>query len=384
MRLKSLSFILALLLSCQSIASQANQPKVGDKCPGLGAKTKVAGLDLECKKSGKNFKWALKASKLGTGIYAWTPKNNVVTAAIQRKIAGLRKADTTFTANIPIEVEQNVPKDAIDSLKLQIRYITQAFPEVFKAYTSKFIVYRTGQWAIDKAESNNCPVPSVVKDPPLSMHSEAVFCDVTNSSTTVVSFLNWSSYQKYDPAPIRIVGGLDEWANQAAQEGGGSSIQGFYNKSKSLGNWNPLPAWFEQGSQDLLTSIALAVQTRNWRQASLSQGQIRNCPGQRLQQTEFYGPESNYCEYDLGAIASELMVALYGFDAPIAWFKEIELSANQSRETIRNAWESSFQRTYGDSLSTFYTWADAYSEYLGSNGKRNLPADLLNKLSNKK
>jgi len=381
MRLKSWSLILALLLACQSITAQANQPRVGDKCPGVGAKTKVAGLDLECKKSGKNFKWVLIASKLGTGIYAWTPKNNVVTAAIQRKIAGLRKADTTLTVNIPIEVEQNVPKDAIDSLKLQIRYINQAFPEVFKAYTNKFIVYQTSQWAIDKAAANKCPVPSVVQDPPMSMHSEAVFCDVTNSSTTVVSFLNWSSYQKYDPAPIRIVGGLDEWANQAAQEGGGTSIQSYYNKSKSLRNGNPLPAWFEQGSQDVLTSIALAVQTRNWRQASLSQGQIRNCPGQRLQQTEFYGPETNWCEYDLGSIAAELMVALYGFDAPIAWFKEIELVANQSRETARNTWESSFQKAYGDSLSNFYKWADAYSEYLGSNGKKSLPSALLSKLS---
>lgn len=381
MHLKSLSLILALLLACQSIAAQANQPRVGDNCPGVGAKTKVAGLDLECKKSGMNLKWALKASKLGTGIYAWTPKNNVVTAAIQRKIAGLRKADTTFTPNIPIEVERNVPKDAVDSLKLQIRYITQAFPEVFKTYTNRFIVYQTGQWAIEKAASNNCPVPSVVTDPPMSMHSEAVFCDVKNSSTNVVSFLNWSSYQKYDPAPIRIVGGLDEWANQAAQEGGGSSIQNYYNKSKPLRNGNPLPAWFEQGSQDVLTSIALAVQTRNWRQASLSQGQIRNCPGQRLQQTEFYGPESNYCEYDLGAIASELMVALYGFDAPISWFKEIELATNQSRETTRNAWEQSFKSAFGDSLSAFYRWADAYSEYLGSNGKKSLPSALLSRLT---
>jgi len=304
-----------------------------------------------------------------------------VTTAIQRKISGLRKADTTLTIDIPIEVEQNVPKDAIESLKLQIRNITQAFPEVFEAYTNKFVVYQTSKWAINKAVGNNCPVPSVVKDPPMSMHSEAVFCDVTNSSTSVVSFLNWSSYEKYDPAPIRIVGGLDEWANQAAQEGGGSSIQNYYNKSKALGNGNPLPAWFEQGSQDVLTSIALAIQTRNWRQASLSQGQIRNCPGQRLKQTEFYGPQTNYCEYDLGAIASELMVALYGFNAPIAWFQEIELATNQSREIARNAWEQSFKRAYGDSLSDFYAWADAYSEYLGSNGRKSLPSDLLSRLS---
>lgn len=381
MKLKTLFVFIALILTSTSLVAQANQPRVGDKCPGVSAKTKVAGLELECKKLGKNFKWALRAPKLGTGIYAWTPKNNFVTAAIQRKIAGLRKADTTLTLNIPIEVEQNLPKDAMESLKLQIRYITQAFPEVFKAYTNKFIVYQSSQWAIHKAAANNCPVPSIVQDPPLSMHSEAVFCDVTNSSTTVVSFLNWNSYQKYDPAPIRIVGGLDEWANQVAQEGGGSSIQNYYNKSKSLRNGNPLPAWFEQGSQDVLTSIALAVQTRNWRQASLSQGQIRNCQGQRLQQTEFYGPETNYCEYDLGAIASELMVALYGFDAPIAWFKEIELAANQSREITRNAWESSFQRAYGDSLSNFYTWADAYSDYLGSNGKKSLPSKLLSRLT---
>lgn len=381
MRLRTLIVILALLSALIPVSAQANQAKVGSKCPGIGATTRVTGLDLECKKSGKSFKWALSPSKLGTGIYAWTPKGNIVTATIQRRIANLRSADKSTSVNVLIEVEGNVPKAAVASLKLQIQYLVEAFPEVFKNYTNSFFIYQSSKWATEKALANKCPIPSVIKDPPMTMHSEAVFCDWSNSSTTLSSFLNWSSYEKYDLAPIRIVGGFDEWSNQAAQEGGGSSIQNYYNKSKSLWNGNPLPAWFEQGGQDQLTSIALAVQTRKWRQASLSNGEVRNCPGRQLTQTEFYGSESNGCEYDLGAIASELMVALYGFEAPISWFKEIELAPNQSKEVARSAWERSFKSAYGDSLSTFYKWAYAYSEYLGSNGRKSLPSDLLSRLS---
>lgn len=381
MYLKSLLIAFTLLLGFLPITAQANQPRVGSKCPGPNATTKVAGIDLQCKKSGNSLKWAIKQSKNSVGIYAWTPKENLVAAAIQRRIGTLRQADKSISVTIPIEFEGNVPADAINSLKLQIKYVSEAYPEVFQIYKNKFIVYQTNKWAIEKAQANKCPIPSVVQDPPMSAHSEAIFCDQENSSTTVISFLNWSSYEKYDFSPIRLVGGFDEWANQVGQEGGGSSIQNFYNKSRALGNGNPLPAWFEQGSQDVITSIALAVQTRKWRQASLSVGQVRNCPGQPIEKTEFYGPESNWCEYDLGAIASELMVALYGFDAPISWFKEIDLASNQSRETTRSAWEQSFKNAYGDSLSTFYTWANAYSEYLGSNGKKKLPADLLRRLA---
>lgn len=382
MHIKSLLLSLTLLLASIPISAHANQPRIGSKCPGPNATTTVAGMDLLCKKSGTSFKWVAKPSKNRPGIYSWTPKQNVVTAAIQKRIFALRDPDKSISVSIPIEFEGKVPADAINSLKLQIKYITEAFPEVFNTYKNSFFVYQTGKWATEKAKLNKCPIPSAVLNPPMTAHSEAVFCDFENSSTTVSSFLNWSSYEKYDFAPIRQVGGFDEWANQAAQEGGGSSIQNHYNKSKTLGNWNPLPAWFEQGSQDVITSIALAIQSRKWRQASLSQGQVRNCPGQLIQKTEFYGPESKGCEYDLGAIASELMVALYGFDAPIMWFKEIELAPGQSREVIRSTWEQSFKNSYGDSLATFYAWSNAYSEYLGSNGNKKLPAELLRRLSN--
>lgn len=330
-----------------------------------------------CIRSGDKFIWGKPTPD---PIFVWIPRDNLVAAAIQRRILNLRLPDKTSNPSVAIEYEGNVPKDARDSLRLQIQYITQAFPEPFKEIQNKFFVYQTIDWAKNKAAENKCPIPSVLNDPPPTMHSEGVQCNFASPMRSYGSFLNWASFKQYDRATIRRVGGMDEWANQAAQEGGGASIQSFYNRSWSIGNGNPLPAWYEQGGQDVLTSIAFATQTRKWRQASLSQGQPNTCGGMEIARVEFYGPEGQGCEYTVGAMASELLVALFGFDAPIAWYKVIDLGPGKTKGEIASAWRKSFKEVYGLELTQFYAWVNAYRHHIGTYGGKKLPADLVTKL----
>lgn len=377
--------VLAITLAFTTLQNsvQATEPKAGERCPGPNATASYPRNEWICVKKESGFVWQVKSTSLGkVSIYDWIPKDNLVTATIKRRIPNLRQADKSLSITPFIKHEGEIPASALKSIRDQHDYLVQAYPGVFTKYNNRIFIYQTQKWAKSKAIENRCPVPGAVQNPPLDRpHSEAVFCQFDASKTSIGSFMNWSSYLEFDPATTRVVGGFDEWANQFAQEGGGSSIQNFYNNSLKFGNYNPLPAWYEQGGQNMFTSIALAVQTRKWRQASLSSGQVRNCNGYDIANIEFYGEETKGCEYDVGAIANELLIALHGFDGPIAWFKTISLDRGKTREQTKVAWRSSFKAAYGFELTRFYSWANAYGRYMASNGSQKLPKDLVSRLS---
>ena len=376
------SLVLLLLVSCQTPVS-ANEPEAGTSCPGPNATASYPGKDLICISKGSKFVWQVKkAKKSSNSIYSWIPKDNLVTAAIQRRISSLRKAVKESNPDISVVAEGNVPADAVNSIRNQVSYLLQAYPEVFATFGNRVFIYQTPNWAIARANESGCPIPSVVNDSnPQSPRSEAVPCSSDPAKKLFGSFLNWPSYEKFDRTAKRSVGGHDEWANQFAQEGGGSSIQSFYNQSAKFGNGNPLPAWYEQGGQDTLTSIALAVQSRKWRQATLSLNGPSNCGGFDIAKTEFYGTDTRGCEYDLGANATELLIALYGFDAPIDWFKEIELPSDSSKNKAQNEWRKTFKEIFGIELAKFYIWANAYGKYLTTDGTTALPQELVRQLN---
>ena len=385
---------LTLTLAVTAFPVNASGAKPGGNCPSTASRDRYLGKTLYCKKVGTKLVWEylpIPKDTVPTNIYwfdfnksGWIPKDNLVTSTIQKRIKTLRVADTSVDTTMDLVVEPGVSSDALNSLKSQYKFVVQAFPEVFSKYRNRFFVYTSASWAKNRAQENSCSMPGILDNPPPTMHSEAVPCKYDPDLPSFGSFLNWASFQKYDPAPIRTYSGMDEWANQVGQEGGGSSIQNFYNASAKLGNGNPLPAWYEQGGQDMFTSIAIAVGIRKWKQASLSQGRPYNCNGFSITNTEFYGPATKSCEYTLGSIANELLIALFGFNAPIDWFKVIEIAPISSATEKQRQWQNTFKQVYGVELSNFYSWADSYGRYLATNGKAKLPDDLVKRLKSVK
>ena len=321
--------------------------------------------------------------------YRSIPENNVVVAKIKERISTLRQPSQEANEEFLIFTEADAPLDAIASVKKQHLYMLRAFPDVFKWGTNNFYIFDTVAWAKEKAIELNCWMPPQLLRPeeiPQTMWSITTHCGPGNNDKNSISFLNWPSYAKYDSTPARDVTGTDMWAYQAAQEGDGSTIQTYYYLGKEkFGINNPLPAWFEQGGQFALSSVALAIQTRNWRQSSLIRGKVSTCNLRKVEDSSFYNANPNLggCHYQLGGIATELMIALYGFDAPITWFKNIEISPLASQNLFLETWQTTFKKSYGDDISTFYRWANAYAEYLETNGESKLPDDLLLELKNR-
>jgi hypothetical protein len=318
----------------------------------------------------------------------WIPRGNPVTSAIEKRVSSIRKP-IEVTYELEVLAENSVSREAIKSLEDQHRFMARAFPDALKGTKTRYFLYSTIGWAKDRSKEYKCNFPEYLEAMalnPVTMHAGATNCGDSETNRYEVAFINWPSFEKFDPATNRRTTGLDMFAFIAGQESSGGRVQFFYNASRELNNYNPLPAWYEQGGQFALSSIALAVETRKWRQSSLSQGSVYVCQNAgklvTLKETSFYDApqEANGCWYSSGAIATELMVALYGFDAPVEWYKKIKIEGQQSKQVISQTWETSFKATFGDSLSKFYEFADSYATYLKSNRLDSLSSELLSRL----
>jgi hypothetical protein len=389
-----LLLVITFLAPLQTIA--ATNPVAGKSCLRVGIIQSYNVYIFTCVKSGKKTVWnaGVKVSSnspggntvLSINSFESVPTDNIVVKRINERIQGLRKPTSDSTNSISILTEKTVPSDALDSIKLQHQYMMQAFPEAFKWGVNEFVIFETVSWAKDKAITSDCYLPSQLLRPeeiPPTMWSITTQCFRATGGNKTISFLNWPSFQKYDSTGKRSVNGVDMWAYQAAQEGDGSLIQSYFYAGKDkYGTGNPLPAWYEQGGQFALSSVALAIQERKWRQSSLMQGRVYTCEGRKVEDSVFYNANPNLggCHYALGAIATELLIGLYGFDAPISWLQNIEISMQSSQSEFLATWDSTFKKTYGITLDQFYKWANSYAAYLESRGSKKLPSDLLTAL----
>ena len=386
-----LLLVIAFMAPLQTLA--ASNPSAGKSCPRAGIIQSYNGYVYTCINSGKKTVWnaGVKVTSNSPGgntvqtnkSFDSIPVDNIVVKRINERIKGLRKPSTEIANSISIITEKAVPADAMESIKLQHQYMMQAFPDAFKWGGNDFMIFENVPWAKEKAIAADCYIPSQLLRPeeiPPTMWSVSTQCFRSSGGNKSISFLNWPSFQKYDSIVKRSVAGVDMWAYQAAQEGDGSLVQSFYYAGKdNYGIGNPLPAWYEQGGQFALSSIALAIQERKWRQSSLMQGRVSTCNGKHVEDSVFYNANPNLggCHYELGAIATELLVGLYGFDAPISWLQNIEISMQSSQPEFLATWDSTFKKTYGITLDQFYKWANSYADYLESRGSKKLPSDLL-------
>lgn len=412
--------LVSVLVAAHFSAHAQTPPKAGGRCTELGLTKVHKGKKYTCLTVGKKLVWnkgfAIKKvtsvadstasptisptpatsptpTSTPMAVDKWIPTGNPITAAIQRQISLLRLPESA-TADVEVIAEPGVPADAVQSLRDQVRFMVEAFPDAYRKSKERYILYKSVAWMKAQAASLGCPTLSNHEqqgDNPPSMMAGATICSQgwADTSSFHVSYINWASFEKHDRAAIRNPTGLDMFEFMAGQESSGSALKVFHNNSLQFKNLRPLPAWYDEGGQFAFSSVALAIQTRNWRQSSLQQGGVFICtPGGKLvllkETSHFDVPgEANGCWYSSGAVATELMVALYGFDAPITWYKKANLQPDASKAQMEAEWERSFKEAFGESLEDFYAMADSYARYLKSNQIDELSATLRNRLKSK-
>ena len=126
--------------------------------------------------------------------------------------------------------------------------------------------------------------------------------------------------------------------------------------------YSSTPRWYSEGSQLIILVIAKTQQTRLWNQESMVYQNISPyCADDDLLEIK--------CDFILGMAAAELAVALYGWDAPLRLFGNLDSKLTQ---------QEIFQNTFGDSFELYRGWSRAYLQYLAKGEE--LPADLLSRL----
>ena len=314
------------------------------------------------------------------------PVGNVVVDVISKRISSLPQAKSSSGWRVSYITEKGVPKTYVDSIRTQVKYFSGAYSDLLGDHADVMVLYLNHDFAVKEFRKRNCYVPNNLLNKTagsVGPSSESSNCN--EDYRQGISALNVSSYAKFDPAPIRDPRYTDNWEYQVGQENGGTFLQTSLNSGTTHGDQNKkwwerqvaLPAWYEQGGQFAMSSVALAVSTRKWRQSSLVGGNFyRGCAKISLKSEEFYGGDG--CHYTGGSSATELMVALYGFDALVKWYENVGISTTTNKIDQEQNWADSFEATFGDSLEQFYLWADRYALYIDS-GKP-LPSELLARL----
>ena len=300
------------------------------------------------------------------------PVGNVVVKVINKRISSLQKPNPSTTWKVEYVVEPGVPKTYEDSIRRQFEYFSSAYGANMGAHTDVLVLYLTHDFAVQEFRKRNCYIPINLLDKSAGLQgpsSESSNCNEDYQQG--ISALNVSAFDKFDPAPKRDPLYTDNWEYQIGQEIGGGYLQTSLNSGVTSGNQSQtwyqrlvaLPAWYEQGGQFAMSSVALAVTTRKWRQSSLVGGNFYSgCALIPLKSEEFY--EGAGCYYTGGSAATELMVALYGFDSLVKWSQNVGIDTTQNKDAQKLNWAKTFKSTFGDSLDKFYSWADQYALYL--------------------
>jgi hypothetical protein len=119
-----------------------------------------------------------------------------------------------------------------------------------------------------------------------------------------------------------------------------------------------IPDWYMQGGQSVNAFIAGVFKSKSMAGAFSKAYLSPECATISLAQMR---PEvkSNLgqvnCDYNKGFVATQLMVALYGWDATTRWF---------SGFTTGSDYESAFNVAFGKTLTEFESLADVYWKYL--------------------
>jgi hypothetical protein len=300
-------------------------------------------------------------------------KVNPVVAAIERQLPMLRESVNNESPDTIVwEIEPGVPDDYVKSIKDQHLYFRGAFPELTSKSQFVYILFMTPDFMVEAANRNGCPSMPFLAEPIANIRgSRAGSSRCGGNFWRGVTYVNVPSYQKFEAPIPRSALNQGKWEYLAGQESHGGLVQDYYNYgiSRSLASGSvstknrvAMPAWYEQGGQYALASIALATSTRQWRQSSLSNWRLyTGCAVTPLTANLFYEAS---CYDTVGGVATELMVALYGFDAMTKWQENMTPVDPGDRLAMTAMWERSFEEAYGDDMKTFTRLAEAYAEYL--------------------
>jgi hypothetical protein len=366
----SIVVMLILALSFPNTLEAAITPKIGAKCVKKNQTVLVGKTKLICLVVKKTLIWQKysetpsKTPVVTTVSPTAAPTPTVTPVKSQNPV--VQKINTMFgSLSMPIKtippavqwlIAPDVNQNRLESLKFQHQRLSDAFPSLyFWDKPALAIVSPDAAWLRVKMEEAGCK--GAVLD---NLRRYEADKNLAGAGTSICKGVLTAFFLDRNFTEVL-------WSNVLGSEFGGVIQENSYKKSPAFKTGDPnwysnTASWYAEGSQTLLSVIASAKVLSSW-----------SHKGRSLEKISPYCLDDSLANSKCGNVISEaaveLLVALYGWDAALKWFENIDLTKKQ---------ETTFEETFKDPFEKFQGWADSYFRYLAKGVP--LPASLLTRL----
>jgi hypothetical protein len=285
--------------------------------------------------------------------------SNPVLARIETRIATLTDLVKSTPPAVEWVTESGLSKERLESLQSQHQKMNDAFPSLYKWNSPALaLIFSEVDPIRAKMEQVGCAGRNLgaldnLKANPRQQGAGTTYC----RGRLVAYFL-----ERNMP--------MSEWNRVLGSEFGGviqenaAKLGGFIGDQNT--NWySKTPTWYSEGGQSLISIISDTKSTKIWNSeiTKIPSFQSPNCMQDTLYEFK--------CVNLLPVVAMELLVGLYGWDAPLAVYPNLKLGLGN---------EELFMKTFDLDFQTFNNWSVEYLKFLQS-GKP-LPSDLIKALKN--
>ena len=364
-----LIFSLSFLTSLEASAAQ----KIGGKCLKKNQIVKTDKTKLICLTVKKSLIWQKYSEpKSKAPVFSPPPSSPPATPASPQSPIKLQnpvvKKINSMIGSLPTPIETTPPSvewmatpeikpQRLDSIKLQHQRLSASFPSLYLwDKPAQAFISSDASWVRSKMDEAGCQsgVLDVVRRLEIDKNQNGAGTSTCRGILTAY-FLDRNMSDAM-------------WSNILGSEFGGAIQENSYKKSPAFksgdSNWYTNSAnWYAEGSQTILSVIATAKVSKTWSHTGRSLERISPyCSDDVLNNPK--------CVNVIAEAAVELLVALYGWDAAIRWFENIDVTKKH---------ETTFKETFNDPFELFQGWADSYFRFLAKGEP--LPAQLLTRLS---
>lgn len=349
---------MALSLLTFNTPSFATAIKAGSPCKKVSEIRKVGSTEFICS---KKKVWNERSQKK-IGLPTSNPHpslGNLVVSRINSRLPTLPTPNQGVAPKVEWVYPSNSNSNRIKGLQQQHQWLSDFYKDLYLWNGTATAIVDTNPTAvIEKLYSAKCGNEFIESARRLESNVDLIGAGTSFCSGQLVAYFidrNMSD-QKWNNILGSEFGGIIQ-ANAARL--------GTFRSSPDSDWYSATPNWYAEGSQVLISVLAEAASTRKWNlDLKMHPGMKGDwCAGDTL--------ERNRCSDLIGAVATELAIALYGWEAPLTLLKYLEPNIDQVKL---------FEAGFPDSFKQFNSWTVAYYQYLRSGTQ--LPNDLVQRLRN--
>ena len=321
-------------------------PRPGAKCTQVGKVVKAKNTTLVCVQRGKKKVWRKQRASTPAAQPAVVYSSDPVTAKIQRRMADLPMPDRNAAVGPMRYIIEN-PADErwVPRLNEQFTVLAQAYPEFTWSKQGITIMPRTEGWLVETMRSLGCGEQAISRTRVGFYEGSPIWgkgatdCNDALGPVAIISNLLPVDQAPYSVWDYMVAAEFTEVIREnrfamSPQPMNGPVPMRYYNVG--------MPSWMREGVEPIFYAVAQAKQSRVW--SYEHPDPRKTCGTEILRDYSAFMTDPNGCHYVLGYAANELMLALYGWDAPLLWWSSF---GTQQDPYV------AFKNAYGDDYETF-------------------------------